>query len=414
MSYLEPSPRKVTLGTFEANARARELIEQVLDSGWISYGPMSKQFENMFAQLHQRKYGILSNSGTSSLLVALQALKELHNWPDGSKVFVPATTFVATANIVVHNRMEPVFVDIEHHTYNMDPGQLERALIEHPDAKAVIPVHLFGQMANMTEISFLADKHGLKIIEDSCETMFVGHYGRTCGSWGDIGCFSTYNAHLIATGVGGLAITDNPDLAAKMRSLVNHGLEIEHLNPDENFAPRPAPNREFSFGSIGHSFRITELEAALGIAQLYSWDHMLRIRNRNAKHLGAGLKIINKWAGPAYKVPRVEEGNGHAWMMYPIITMQVPKPVIMQELAAAGVETRDMLPLIPQPAYQHVGWDNFPVSKWVYENGFYVGCHQGLEPEDIQYTIHILSEVVTAFQRSTVKVMDENTITANA
>lgn len=409
MGYIRLSPRKVTLGTFAADPRARELIGEVLDSEWISYGPMSRRFETEFAKIHQRRYAILSNSGTSSLHVALQALKELHGWEDGAKVLVPATTFIATANIVIHNRMEPVLVDIERDTYNMDPGKLEAALekinkkpgLDHPyGVKCVIPVHLFGQMANMTEIDYLCGKYDVKMIEDSCETMFVAHYGRPCGSWGDIGCFSTYNAHLITTGVGGLAITDSPDLAAKMRSLVNHGLEIEHLNPDENFAPQPAPNRQFSFGSIGHSFRITELEAALGVAQLEKWHYILRIRNRNANHIGAGLKIINRWAGPTFKIPEVMEGNGHAWMMYPIISLRIPKPVIMRALAEAQIETRDMLPLIPQPAYRDIGWENYPVSRWVYEQGFYVGCHQDLEPEDIQYVVQTLSETVETWEAS--------------
>lgn len=194
--------RTVGTGTFKTTEYMRNLVNQVLDSGRISYGPLSLAFEKRFAALHQCAYAILSNSGTSSLHVALQALKEIHNWGWG-QVIVPATTFVATPNIVTHNSMTPVFVDVDPVTYNLNPALLEAAITV--DTRAIIPVHLFGQPANMTEIRAIADKHGLKIIEDSCETMFVKHGNQVVGSWGDIGCFSTYVAHLVVTGVGGVS-----------------------------------------------------------------------------------------------------------------------------------------------------------------------------------------------------------------
>lgn len=367
------------------------LIAEVLDSGRISYGPMSLEFERKFAAAHDCAYAILSNSGTSALQVALQALKEIHHWNDGDQVIVPATTFVATADIVLHNRLVPVFVDVDPTIYNINVDLIEAAITDR--TRAIIPVHLFGQSANMLRVMEIANAHRMKVIEDSCETMFVKHNGMKVGSMGDVGCFSTYVAHLLVTGVGGLCTTSNPDYAARIRSLVNHGMALEHLNPGENFSPRPNPGRRFAFDSVGHSFRITELEAALGLAQLEDIDNALRLRARNARQYTSGLKIINEHYGNSYQTPAIAEGNEHAWMMYPIVLRDGSKEPLMTYLNERGIETRDMLPLINQPTYhRRLRPQDYPVSQWLITSGFYVGCHQDLEPDDITYTLTALED----------------------
>lgn len=381
----------VSVGTFKTTPKMRELVNTVLDSGQISYGYVSRQFEKRFASMHECQYAILSNSGTSALQVALQALKEIYHWKDGDKVIVPATTFVATANIVLHNRMIPVFVDVDPLTYNIDTELIERAIDER--TRCIIPVHLFGQAANMRAISEIASRRNIRIIEDSCEAMFVKHHGNSVGSWGDIGCFSTYVAHLLVTGVGGISTTSNPDYAAKMRSLVNHGLDIEQLNPDDNYSPRPVPGRRFKFASVGHSFRITELESAIGLAQLDNVSTMLEARRRNALHLTLGIRQINRTQGADIQTPVTADGNEHAFMMYPLVLPRgTSKEPLMQYLLDAGIECRDMLPLINQPAYRmRLFADDYPVSKWLIESGLYVGCHQHLSTDDTQYILDTIA-----------------------
>ena len=150
-----PRSRHIGVGTFKASAYMRSLVAEVLDTGRISYGPLSLEFEQRFAVRHGCQYAILSNSGTSALQVALQALKEVHHW-QGGQVIVPATTFVATANIVLHNQMRPVFVDVDPATYNIDVAQIERYIT--PDTRAIIPVNLFGQPANLSAVRALADQ----------------------------------------------------------------------------------------------------------------------------------------------------------------------------------------------------------------------------------------------------------------
>jgi dTDP-4-amino-4,6-dideoxygalactose transaminase len=392
-AYLRQKPRQVTTGTFRSTPEMEALVIEVLQSGRISYGQNSKRFEREFAALHDCKYGVLSNSGTSSLHVAVQALKETFCWKDGDEVIVPASTFVATVNVVLHNNLKPVFVDIEALTYGMDPDLIERAIT--PRTRCVIPVHLYGQSCRMMDILNVAALHDLLIIEDSCEAAFVRHHGMSVGSMGLIGCFSTYNAHLITTGVGGLCTTNEDFLAAKIRSLVNHGLDIAELNTDEWFSPRPNPGRSFRFTHAGHSYRITEMEAAIGLAQLDTHQEMLAARRRNAKHLTARLTGLNAHCGAKLTLPQVGEGNDHAWMMYPIVLdpEHMPKTEFTAYLNSAGVETRDMMPITNQPIYRGmVDPDAFPISRWTNDCGIYIGCHQDLQPSDIEYVAQVFED----------------------
>lgn len=379
--------KTIGTGTFKATPYMRQLVESILNGGRVSYGPLSLALEKKFSSIHGAKYGILSNSGTSSLQVALRAMMEVHGWERGGRVIVPATTFVATPNIVTHNGMVPTFVDVDPRTYNLDPTLLERVITN--DTKAIIPVHLFGQPANMTAIKEIADRHGLKIIEDSCETMFAKHAGKTVGTWGDIACFSFYVAHLVVAGVGGMGITNNPDYAAKMRSLVNHGMDLNELNPGENFSPQPTMARRFLFSTTGYSYRITEFEAALALAQLTNWEQIIALRGRNARHLSQGLHNINENFGDTFQLPFTLTENEHAFMMFPIVLKKGNKRSLVQHLAKHGIETRDMLPLLNQPAFSYLNPEAFPVSLNLIENGIYVGCHQDLDTNDIAYMVDV-------------------------
>lgn len=390
--------KQIGVGTFRATPEMRALVNEVLDSGRISYGPMSRQFEQRFAALHDSQYAVLSNSGTSSLQTALQALKELHGWQDGDEVIVPALTFVATVNVVLHNRLTPVLVDVEPDLYGIDVTRVEAAIT--PRTRAIIPVHLFGQPCDMRAIRWLAGAYNLKVIEDSCECMFVSHHGRSAGAWGDVGCFSTYVAHLLTTGVGGIATTSDPEIAAVMRSLVNHGRDGIYIAIDDDAgkdgaALREVISRRFHFERIGHSFRITELEAALGLAQLDTWQEMIAARRLNATRLHLLLTAL----GDHLQLPAFREATGRAWMMFPIVLREATKDALCAYLEERGIETREMLPLTNQPAY--AAWCDprqYPVADWINRSGFYVGCHQDLTPDDIAY----MAETITAGVEATV------------
>jgi perosamine synthetase len=190
-------------------------------------------------------------------------LKIRHGWSDGDEVIVPAVTFVATSNIVLHNNMVPNFVDVEADTYNIDPTKIEEKITKR--TRAIISVHLLGLPADMDPIVEIAKTYHLSIIEDSCGTMFATYKGRSVGSLGDVGCFSTYVAHFLVTGVGGLATTNNSDLAGDMRSLMNHGRDGIYIScSDDQDSDQKRfldiVDRRFSFVHIGYSYRCTDID----------------------------------------------------------------------------------------------------------------------------------------------------------
>lgn len=372
----------IGLGTFETTPKMRQMVNRVLDTGRLSYGPMSQEFEQRFSKMHGCKFGVLSNSGTSSLLVALQTLKEMHGWQDGYEVIVPALTFVATVNVVLQLRLKPVLVDIEPDYYGIDTDLIGGAITKR--TRCIMPVHTFGQPCNLRDLPF-----GLKIIEDSCEAMLVKYCGQLVGSWGDIGCFSTYVAHLLVTGVGGLAITNNPDYAQYMRSLINHGIDLTELPTGEQYDPSWLA-RKFRFSRVGHSFRLTELEAALGLAQLNDLAGIIKQRRVNALYLTNLLKPF----GDKLQLPAIRPDTGHSFMMYPIVCRQPgQRDNLCRHLEANGIGTRLALPLTNQPVYKRL-WNpaNYPVADWMNRNAFYVGIHQGLIKDDLNYMAEKIGE----------------------
>jgi perosamine synthetase len=410
-SFIEPMSSHnrqpmIGVGTFRADDRAKQLVMQVLDSNRLSYGPMTQRFEAEFAKLHGARFGIMSNSGTSALQLALQAMKELHGWSDGDEVLVPAVTFVATANIVLHNRMHPVLVDVENNYYGLNPALLERAIT--PRTRAIIPVHLFGQPADMDPLVQIARRHSLTIIEDSAETMFATYKGRRVGTLGDIGCFSTYVAHLITTGIGGINVTNEPDYAVRIRSLLNHGRDSIYISIDDDNNKsvtelRTIVERRFRFVSIGHSFRVTEMEAALGIAQLEQWETMIAQRRRNAAYLSQAFRRFENHL----QLPQIRPDCDHSFMMYPLVSHNDDKQALVNFLEERSIETRDMLPLTNQPVYHRLlGWkeESFPVARRINENGFYVGCHQDLSQGDLDYMLDCFDQF---FHRTSTSGQDE-------
>lgn len=368
----------IGVGHFETTPKMRELINEVLDSGRISYGPKCQEFERRFATIHGNRYGVLSNSGTSSLQVALQAMKEMYGWKDGDEVIVPSVTFVATINIVLHNNMKPVLVDVDPYTYNINWRLAVDAVTD--KTRAIIPVHLFGRPADVAQIVANISPQ-IRIIVDSCES--AGSDVLT--QFSDITCFSTYMAHIVTTGVGGIATTDHPDYATKMRSLVNHGRDGIYISYGEE-RNMEVMQRRFRFPSIGHSFRITELEAALGLAQLDYLNDNIGTRHANACYISDGLKPLAERGLLQLPAP-----GWSANMMYPIVCLTEDKWGLCNHLELNGIETREMLPLTNQPAY-NFDEDAYPVAKVINESGFYIACHPGLSRADLEKMVQVIED----------------------
>lgn len=383
----------IGVGGISFGKEERQYFKKILKTTRLSYGTFMKNFENRFARLHNCRYAVMSNSGTSSLQTAVAALKEVYRWKDGDEILVPAITFIATSNVVLQNRLKPVFIDVDPKTYNLDPTQIEKHLT--PRSRAIIPVHLFGLPCEMDPILELARKKALRVIEDSCETMFVKYKGKSVGSFGDIGCFSTYIAHLLVTGVGGLATTNSPRLSVLMRSLISHGrdkiyLSIDDDNVNSSSKLRRIVQRRFRFVRMGYSYRATEMEAALGLAQLKNWKENILKRQFNAQYLIQGLKPFEEWL----QLPTCPSYSQHSFMMFPLVLKgkEPKKNDLVFFLESHGIETRDMLPLINQPFYRKLFGNlepQYPIARWINHNGFYIGCHPWLKKHELDYVLKI-------------------------
>lgn len=379
---------KIGQGYVRVSALERRYILQALDSNRISAGPLMEQFETQFARRHGCKHAVMLNSGTSALHVALAVLKELGDWKNQDEVLVPASTFIASSNVILHNNLTPVFVDIDPRTYNLNPDEIERHLTSR--TRAILPVHLYGQPCDMDRILEIARGHRLKVLEDSCECMFTRFGDRWVGSLGDLGCFSTYMAHILTTGVGGLITTNNDEYAVACRSMMAHGRDPIYLKIDDDDQMedperrRAVVSRRFNFIRLGHSFRSTELEAALGLGQLAVADEIMAARRRNAAAITRRLQPFLEWL----QLPETAPGREHAFMMYPIVCRQGLSRDELVEHLETKVETRPMMPVLGQPIYRKIFGEQmenaYPVAKRVTRDGFYLPCHHGLSADDIE------------------------------
>jgi CDP-6-deoxy-D-xylo-4-hexulose-3-dehydrase len=385
--------RKITLGYLNISDQGKKYVNDCLDRNRLSYGDYTAEFESRFAELHGCEHGIFMNSGTSALQVALAALKEVHGYKDGDEIIVPATTFIATSNIVIQNGLKPVFVDVDPFTFNMGANKLWDKVKHSPRVRAVIPVHLFGLPSDMIEIESIANEYALQIIEDSCETMFAGQNGISVGSFGDLSCFSTYIAHLIVGGVGGIVTTDDDKLAEICRSLMAHGrdsiyTDIDSDDGDDDVLRRQMIERRFKFDRLGYSYRATELEAAIALSELEQYQDNIFTRRVNATLLTDYLNDLD-----VLQLPYVPKGMTHSFMMYPMVLKKGNRDDFLMHLERNGIETRYLFPLLDQPIYRKLfpgEAKKYPVAQHLAKQGFYIGCHKGLTTDDIQYVSDVI------------------------
>lgn len=381
--------KQIGVGGLVLTEEEKRLVGEVLDSGRLTYGPKTVQFETEFARSHGCRHALFMNSGTSALHLALTALKDRYGWSHGDEVLVPAVTFVATSNIVLHNQMEPVFVDVDPETYNIDTEKIEEKITHR--TRAIIPVHLLGLPASMGPIMELAKTYRLKVIEDSCETMFARYQDKPVGSIGDIGCFSTYVAHFLVTGVGGFATTNSAELADDMRSLMNHGRDTIYVSASDDLDVvgdrlEKIVARRFSFIHVGHSFRCTELEAAIGLGQLARANEIIRRRKEIADRYTRELADLQDHI----HLPICPSDRSHTYMIYGVVVKNEGKERLVNYLEKLNIETRDLLPLINQPIYKRLYGnleERYPGARLLNHSGFYIGCHSYMTDEEVDFVI---------------------------
>lgn len=367
--------KTIDVGTLQLTARHRAKVMEALKSNRLSYGPMTEEFENKFAKIHKNKYGIFTNSGTSALQATIHAMKILYGWKDRDEIIMPATTFVATYNVILHNNLKPVLVDVDEN-FNINTKLIDKKITK--KTRAIMPVHLLGKPADMKQIMAYAKSYGLKVIEDSCETMFMKGVGT-----GDVACFSFYIAHLLTTGVGGMAITNDKELADLIRSLIFHGRDNKYLQINDDDKPtKEIIESRFKFNHPGYSYRGTEVEAALGLVELENYKEMIATRQQNAAILGVFLyKDQMSWFNNYWK--------NHAFMMFPYFSDDRDELILYME--SKGITTRTLMPLLNQP-YIKEDAKKYSVSELILKRGLLFGCHQGLTPQDLNRIVQTIEE----------------------
>jgi len=387
--------RQITLGTLQIRDRGKQYVNDCLNKNRLSRGSYTDHFESGFAKLHGCKYGLFMNSGTSALQVALAALKEVHGWADGDEILVPATTFIATSNVVLMNNLTPVFVDVDSKTYNLDPNKIEEEITS--KTRAIIPVHLFGLPASMKWIQAIAGLHDLKIIEDSCETVGATLDGKPVGSFGDFACFSFYVAHHVVGGVGGMVTTNDDHLNEVCKSLMQHGRDsiyttIDDDNNADDALLKAMISRRYSFDRVGYSYRATELEAALALAELECLQSNLSKRQDNAYYLISLLQDLKN----VLQLPIIPVGFEHSFMMFPfLVDESVNRDEFLLFLEKHQIETRLLFPLLETPIYKKLfpGLESqYPVAQKLAKQGAFIGMHQGLTTEDIEYVSEVIHD----------------------
>jgi perosamine synthetase len=387
----------ITLGQLNISEQGKKYVNDCLDSNRLSKGKYTAKFEKDFAKLHGCSHGVFCNSGTSALQIALAALKERHrfDYEDGDEVLVPAITFIATSNVVLQNNLKPVFVDVDPVTFNMDPNKIAEKIT--PRTRAIIPVHLFGLPANMPSIMSIAHHYGLNVIEDSCETMFADIEDRSVGTFGDMACFSTYVAHLIVGGVGGLVTTNDPAYDELCRSLMAHGRDSIYTSiDDDDQITKDMIERRYKFDRVGYSYRCTEIEAAIALSELERWPLNLYTRRQNAAML---TRLLSPYAD-RLQLPSIPDGYKHSFMMYPFVCKAgVNRDALLLHMEQKGIETRFMFPLLSQPVYKKLFpglAERYPVASRLEKQGAFIGIHQGLIAADIHFAAETIAEGLCA------------------
>jgi dTDP-4-amino-4,6-dideoxygalactose transaminase len=368
-----------------------QAVVETLRSGWLTTGAKVRQFEEDFARYVGCRHAVAVNSGTAALHLALDAI----GVKEGDEVIVPTMTFAATAEVVLYFKARPVLVDCQPDTLNLDPDQIERAITS--KTRAIIPVHLAGQPCDMKRILEIAGNHDLKVIEDAAHALPARYQGRMVGMLSDITCFSFYATKTITTGEGGIAATENPEWAERMRIMSLHGIS------------RDAWKRYTAEGSWyyeilypGYKYNLTDMAAALGIQQLKKCDQFWELRQHCASCYNEGFKAV-----PEITAPYVRQDVQHAWHLYVIQLnleqLQISRNEFIELLKKENIGTSvHFIPLHLHPYYRDTfGYrpEDFPHASAVFERIISLPIHPKLTEADILRVIETVRTLVKRHRR---------------
>jgi perosamine synthetase len=340
-----------------------EYVLDCLETNWISSaGKYIPLFEEQFAQKCGAAYGVTCMNGTVALHLALATL----GVGPGDEVIIPTFTMIATANAVSYTGAKPVLVDSEMQTWNMDVNQVADKITER--TRAIMPMHTYGHPVDMDPLMELADKHGLYVVEDAAEAHGAAYKGRKTGSLGHAGCFSFYANKIITTGEGGMVTTSDPEIARLARNLRDHAFSHE---------------RHFWHKYRGYNYRMTNLQAAVGLAQTERFEEFVQARRDHARQYNALLEDV-----PGLVTPPEAEWATNVYWMYSILVQDefgLSRDELRARLARRGIETRTFfIPMHLQPIYYETyKGERHPVSEELCRRGLYLPSASSLTPGEI-------------------------------
>lgn len=361
------------------------LVKQVLDSGWVTQGPFTARFEMLFAARHGVPHALATTSCTAALHLATLAL----GLQPGDEVVVPAFTWVTSAHAAEYVGAKAVFTDISLDTFNIDPAALASAITSR--TRAIVAVHLFGKAAPMSDILAMAARHQLVVIEDAACAVGTTYQGTPVGGMADVGCFSFHPRKVITTGEGGMITTRQPELASRVKALRNHGATglAFGAEPDK-------PWTMATFKMLGYNLRLSDIQAAVGIAQMAKLDRLLAERRRLALRYTAQLGDVSGIITP-------HDDDGHTYQSYVIRTRESGvsrRNALMERLSAADIQTRPGTHAVHRLGYYADKYgltpDQFPNAATAEETTITLPIFPGMTDEHQDRVIAVLE---SAFAR---------------
>ena len=357
-----------------------ENVIEAVKSSWISSkGKFIEEFEQKFAKYCSRKYGVATSNGTAALHLALTALEI----KKGDEVIVPDLSFVATANTVIYCNAKPVFVDSHPDYWCIDPDKIEEKIT--PKTKAIIPVHLYGHPCDMDAIMNIAKDYDLYIIEDAAEAHGAEYKGEKVGSFGDISCFSFYGNKIITTGEGGMCLTGNEELAEKMRILRDHGMD---------------PEKRYWHNVIGFNYRMTNVQAAIGVAQLTKISQFIEKKRQIADWYKEELKDLAD-QGMITLHPEMPWAKCAYWI-YSILVedkLGITRDELIPFLGKKGIETRPFFyPLHVLPPYKAYD-DTLNLARSISLKGLNFPSSPTLGKNEIDYIVETCTKIVDGISK---------------
>lgn len=366
-------------------------VIETLRSGWLTTGPKVKEFEARFAECVGARFAVATNSGTAALHVALEAV----GIKEGDEVIVPTMTFAATAEVVLYLKAKPILVDCESATLNLDPGALERALTVR--TKAIMPVHFGGHPCEMSRIQEIAQAHHLAVVEDAAHAFPAQYRGRHVGAMSDVTCFSFYATKPLTTGEGGMATTNNPAWAERMRCMTLHGISKDAWN---RYAGAGAWYYEIQ--SPGYKYNLTDIAAAIGLEQLKKSDRFLAARKRIAGLYDEAFADL-----PEVRRPMRHSHVEHSWHLYvlqlDLDRLRIARDGFVEALKKDHIGTSvHFMPLHLHPYYRNTfGYrpDEFPHASALFDRIVSLPIYPAMSEEDVRTVIRAVRTVIAQYRR---------------